>query len=1009
MKGFAFLNWQSYEGPYSVGMESVDSLSVCLGSEPYSLDPALNSAVDGATMISHLFSGLAKWAQDDNGVLVIVPDAATELVEGVQNADGTVTYTYTLREGMKWSDGKDVTAADFAFAWQRAASVELGADYGYMFEVIDGYDDVWTWDPPEGAQLNVKAIDDKTLEVTLTNDVPYWNELLAFPTYFPVREDIVSNEDWATDPSTYISNGAYTMTAWTHNSLITLEKNPEYVDADSVLMEKIDFYLSDDANNQLTNFKNGTWQLIDDVPTNEIASLKADYPDEFKVEGQIGTYYVCWNVNEDILPEDSGLEGADAENARAEIRNAINQIFDRNYIVEEICQAGQVPASSFVAMGITNPDGTQFYQTAGHNGNFPGYYDVSEDALFLNEMEAISVLLKYYELDYNTFMLTDFPNLTYLYNTSVGHQAIGEYLQSAMAEIGITMNLENQEWATFLNTRKNGDYSIARNGWLADYNDPICFLDMWTTASSSNDVQFGRGAHKHVEAYSLDLTDLGYNVKVKNGTWAETYDLLIRIIKNCTDNEVRYELMHRAEDLLMSTGCICPLYFYTDLFMISKNIDGFFSNPLGFKNFMYCTRKDGAKADYKKPVDIEQSSGTSLTVYAWDANYNIPALKAAEAAYQKVNPSFKLDIIQQSGSYDVEQAVTLAASSGDLSTLPDIVLFQDHYIRRYVLDYPNAWVSIDDAGIDWSDFGEEKISYSTINGVHYGVPLDNCTAVFAYRTDLLAECGYTLDDVTAITWDRWLEIAREVKEKTGKALLSMDHSGDDLPYMMMQAEGVSQFKNGKAYIAGNETLKKIIEVIVQGAKDGTILLANSWSEYTDQTIQGDQVAGVLNGNWILPTIHQNRDNSGKWGITTLPTLTGEQQGYAANGGASLFITGNCKNVELAKEFLAYTFGGGEGAVETYDNALVNGGVITSCISAGCSDLYMQPIDYYNGQAIYNEIAIMGAYVPVVEQNDFHYTLRTSIGNAITSIINGTDIDTALKNAQEELDFAMAGW
>ena len=132
------------------------------------------------------------------------------------------------------------------------------------------------------------------------------------------------------------------------------------------------------------------------------------------------------------------------------------------------------------------------------------------------------------------------------------------------------MNLENQEWATFLNTRKNGDYSIARNGWLADYNDPICFLDMWTTGSGNNDVQFGKDAHADVAAYSLDLTDLGVDVKVENGTWADTYDVLIKTIKSCKDTELRYELMHRAEDLLMSTGCICPLYYYTDIYMISK-------------------------------------------------------------------------------------------------------------------------------------------------------------------------------------------------------------------------------------------------------------------------------------------------------------------------------------------------------------------------------------------------------------------------------------------------------
>ena len=555
------------------------SIAVCLASEPDTIDPALNSAVDGATLVAHLFSGLAKWAQDENGALVIAPDAAKELVEGVVNEDGTVTYTYTLRDGLKWSDGKDVTAADFEFAWKRAASTALGADYGYMFEVVKGYPD----------ELAVKALDEKTLEVTLANSVAYWNELLAFPTYFPVREDVVANEAWATDASTYVSNGAYKMTGWEHNSVITLEKNPDFVDADQITMDKIEFYLSDDANNMLTNFENGSWQLIDDVPTNEIANLKVNYPTEFVVAGQIGTYYVCWNINEQILPASSTLTGAEAEAAKAEIRKAISLLFDRNYIVEEIAQAGQIPASSFVAMGMTNPDGSQFYQTAGGNDGYYGYYNVSADALESNFASAIETLKKYYTFDEATQMFTDFPTLTYLYNTSDSHKAIGEYLQNALATVGITMNLENQEWNTFLNTRKNGDYSIARNGWIADYNDPICFLDMWTTSSGNNDVQFGKGDHETVAIYNLDLTALGYDVKVENGTWAQTYDVLISLIKGCTDNEVRYQLMHIAEDLLMSTGCICPLYFYTDIYMLDDSVHGFFSNPLGYKYFMYCT------------------------------------------------------------------------------------------------------------------------------------------------------------------------------------------------------------------------------------------------------------------------------------------------------------------------------------------------------------------------------------------------------------------------------------
>ena len=274
-----------------------DSLAMCLASEPDTIDPALNSAVDGATMLVHLFAGLAKWQQNEDGTLSVVADCATELTEGKVNDDGTVTYTYTLKDGLKWSDGKAMSAKDFEFAWKRAASAELGADYGYMFDVIKGYG------TENKEDLAVKAIDDKTLEVTLNNAVSYWNELLAFPTYFPVREDVVKNEGWATEAKTYVCNGAYTLSAWEHDSVITLTKSETYHDAANVTMNELKLYLSDDVNNMLTNYKNGDWLLIDDVPTNEIADLKTNYPNEFVVAGQIGTYYVSWNVNENLLPK----------------------------------------------------------------------------------------------------------------------------------------------------------------------------------------------------------------------------------------------------------------------------------------------------------------------------------------------------------------------------------------------------------------------------------------------------------------------------------------------------------------------------------------------------------------------------------------------------------------------------------------------------------------------------------------------------------------------------------
>ena len=413
-------------------------------------------------------------------------------------------------------------------------------------------------------------------------------------------------------------------------------------------------------------------------------------------------------------------------------------------------------------------------------------------------------------------------------------------------------------------------------------------------------------------------------------------------------------------------------------------------------------------ADGAATEAVQSDDENTLTVYAWDENFNIPALKAAEKDYQDVNPDFKLEIITQSQSSDVEQAVTLAAEAGDYSTLPDIVLFQDHYFQQYVTNYPDAWQDASDADCDWNGLGAEKLSYSTIDGKHYGFPVDAGTAIFAYRTDLLEQAGYTIDDVTGITWDEFDKIGKDVQAKTGKYLLCMDGSGNDLFYMMLQEEGVSQFKDGKPYIKDNETLVKVFNVVAQLAKDNVLYLANDWSDYTDQAIQGDMVAGVFNGNWIIPTMKQVSENSGKWEIVPAPTLTGKP-GYASNGGSSLYITANCQKTDLAKDFLAYTFGGRsaeDGQSITYDEALLNGGVIGTCISASKSDVYNQGVEFFNGQAIYPTIVEYGSHVATVEQNDFHYDLRELVGNAIQQAIEGGNIEELLAQAEQDITFKM---
>lgn len=459
------------------------ALSVCLASEPATIDPALNSAVDGATLILHTFSGLIGYNSDGE----LVADLATAIPAVTENEDGTATYVFELRSGLKWSDGSDLTAGDFEYAWKRAASDETAADYGYLFSVIDGYG------TEEG--LNVTATDDTHLSVTLTVDVPYFLELMAFPTFMPVKEAAITADPdgWATDPATYITNGAYYVSEWDHNSKIVLTKNANYWNAASITMEEITFYLSDDDVAILAGFLNGTYDFIDSVPNDEIQNLKTEHADEFFVAGQLGTYYIIFNNNTDFLPSDISKDMTSNEilEANQEIRLALSLLLDRNYIVTEIGQAGQEPASSFVAMGITNADGSQFYETAGSSTEYVGYFNTAASAYAQNCATAVEILSKYFDYNDRTKEFTNFPAFEYLYNTSTGHQAIGEYIQAAFAEYGITVTLVNQEWGTFLETRKNGDYVLARNGWLADYNDPINMLDMWLTSSGNNDAQLG--------------------------------------------------------------------------------------------------------------------------------------------------------------------------------------------------------------------------------------------------------------------------------------------------------------------------------------------------------------------------------------------------------------------------------------------------------------------------------------------------------------------------------------
>ncbi|MCI7570527.1 MAG: peptide ABC transporter substrate-binding protein [Clostridiales bacterium] len=509
-------------------------LNVNIASEPESIDPALNTAVDGAVMINHMFEGLYKWIDDGNGVAKLVLGQA----ESVDvNAEKTV-YTFKIRENAKWSDGQAVTASDFVYSWQRLVDPATAADYCYMADILLNANEIMAGEKDK-SELGVKAIDEHTLEVTLHTPCPYFEEIMAFPSLMPVRQDMIEKggDQWTFDLSTYVGNGPYKMESWEHNSKIRLVKSENYYDYAKLGPNAINFALMDDANAIYAAFNSGQLNFIEEVPVAEIPTLVEQ--GKLNIDKYIGTYYVCFQTQK--APFDD-----------VRVRKAFSLAIDRNYIVEQITRTGQVPASGFVPYGVNDALGIEGddFRTVGGN-----YMDVSKEAYEANCEEARRLLA---EAGYEGG--AGFPVVEYLYNTSDNHKAIGEALQQMWQdELGVTVNLVNQEWNTFLQTRKEGNYSIARNGWIADYNDPMSFLDMWLTGGGNNDAHYSNAE----------------------------YDALIMQAKSTSDAAERMRLMHQAEDILMGEDVVhAAIYFYTNKYM-AQGFTGMYYTPLGYYFFGY--------------------------------------------------------------------------------------------------------------------------------------------------------------------------------------------------------------------------------------------------------------------------------------------------------------------------------------------------------------------------------------------------------------------------------------
>ncbi|MCR5556514.1 MAG: peptide ABC transporter substrate-binding protein [Butyrivibrio sp.] len=466
---------------YARGCQN-NTLRVSLSSDPTYLDPALNSSVDGACLVANTFAGLYTY----NAAGECIPALADEANPYEVSEDG-LSYTFHLKKDLKWSDGSPLTASDFVYSWNRAVSSSLNADYAYMFSNFVGYDD---------GKVKAKAVDDSTLSFSLTSPCAYILDLMAFPIFFPVHQASVEAADpdginpgaWTEQPGFTVS-GAFMLQSWEPGVQMVYVKNPNFYDAANVEIDQLVYSLESDEDAIYAAYKNGELDFADSVPTSEIAGFLSSGNPEFVIAPSLGTYYFAFNVNSHMFDGKTSMQAA-------AMRRAIGLLVDRAYIAENIGQTGQVVATSFIPEGMLDGNGGVFKTDDGQY-SFPdssstGYYPAQKTDASVSEAKALLEEAGY-TFGADGKLSADTPiAFEFLTNNSGAHILVAEAIQKDLAEVGIEMTIAKEEWTTFLQDRKDGNYDVAREGWLADFNDPINMLEMFITESGNNDPQFGR-------------------------------------------------------------------------------------------------------------------------------------------------------------------------------------------------------------------------------------------------------------------------------------------------------------------------------------------------------------------------------------------------------------------------------------------------------------------------------------------------------------------------------------
>lgn len=521
------------------GKKKADGITVQIGPNPETLDPALNSAVDGGNMLITLFETLLIIDQDNK----VQPGQA----EKYEVSPDGLTWTFTMRDGLKWSDGTELNAKDFEYTFKRIADTNVAAPYAEtVIGMIEGYKDAIDSKNPE--KLNVKASDDgKTLTIKLAYPCSYFDKIVAFGTMSPVQKATVekNGDSWATKPETYVCNGPYTITEWTPSEKIVCKKNENYKggwDSSKIVNDKLTFLLLEDSSASYTAYTGGTAQLIKDVPTEEIPTLKKDKKDEFNVDPILGTYYLSMNLNK-------------APFNNKNVRKALSLAIDREYVANTVMQGTYTPAYNYVGTGVDDVDTGKFLENSkAANG---GKTYISEDYK-ANLEEAKKALA---EAGYPEGK--GFPTITYSTNDAGYHKALAEYLQQVYKDLGITMNIDIVDWSSFTPKRRAGEYEMARNGWVMDYNDASNMIELFVSSNGNNDGKYNN------PAFDKAMND-----------------------SKVADKTAHFAALHEAEKIVSEDYGFIPVAYYNDFWLQSTSLKGTWHSPYGYWYLQYAYLAD---------------------------------------------------------------------------------------------------------------------------------------------------------------------------------------------------------------------------------------------------------------------------------------------------------------------------------------------------------------------------------------------------------------------------------